>query len=331
MGLTWRIYIKNKVIKFMHWRCKMKKILSMLGVAFLVGIVIIGAIVMLGGYRITISIPAIPATATTAATATSTNVPSTGTPVVVTPTSAPTLEPTVVALVGYDYDGLPQCDNPDESTPLAGATQNTDGMWEINIHNNGCNLIFEGRIILGERIHRVIVLRSDNGENTEFVKNSVFTYAEGSIWQKPRSKNMEDAANINDPAEALKLLNDKRAVMDTSGYDWPIWLYFTDGNTTEFGPGETWEGLTAQNHCDISEPVQINVHGEKLTGKNQFSAAIGATNCVTVAWIDGSKTPEQWTDQRDAVNKVTFVTINAWLMPVAWSQDQIDAWITTHQ
>lgn len=228
----------------------------------------------------------------------------------------------------YDYAGLPKC-NPDESTPISGAKQNKEGLWEIDIHKNGCNLIFEGRIVPGERLHRVIVLRSANGENTEFVKDGIFIYAEGSTWEKSREKNMEDVANVNDPAEALKLLNDKRTVMDSNGYDWPILLYFTDGTVTEFGPGETWEGLSAQNHCDFAEPVMINVHGEKLEGKNQFSAAIGSTDCVTVAWIDGADTPEQWTDQRDGANKVVYTTIVAWLMPSNWSQDQIDAWIAT--
>ncbi len=227
----------------------------------------------------------------------------------------------------YGYGDLPECVNPDESTPLAGATQRADGLWEINLHGNGCNLVFEGRIVPGERLHRVIVLRSGNGEIAGYIQNGVFTYSEGSIWQKPRTKNMEDVANLNDPAEALKLLNDKRAVMDANGYDWPIWLYFTDGTTLEFGPGQTWEGLTSQNHCDLQEPVKINVHGEKLEGKNQFSAAIGATNCITVAWIDGATTPVQWAGQRDAANKVIYTIINAWLMPAFWDQSQIDAWI----
>ena len=247
-----------------------------------------------------------------------------GTPVVI----APTLESTVE---GYNYVGLPECNNPDESKPIngedGGATLNADGLWEIDIHKNGCNLIFEGLLIKGERIHHVVILRSSEGENTALVNDGKFTYSEGSIWQKERDKNMQDITNMEDPPESMKLVNDHRANMQANNYDWPIDVGSIDGSTQTFAPGETWEGMPDVNHCGFTEPTKIPVHGEKISGKNQFSAAIGAEDCTTIAWIDGSPTPEQWVGARDAANKVVYATIEAWLMPSLWGQTEIDAWV----
>lgn len=238
--------------------------------------------------------------------------------------------------------GLPSCPytNGGAQTPLNDPAKvghvswlvfHEGDLWEIDLRKaSGCNLVFEGRIVPGEKLHRVIVLRSQNGENSQYVKDGKFVYAEGSIWELPLAENVEDLANQADPADSMKLVNDKRKVMDAAGYDWPIVVSFTDGSEMTFGPGEKWSGLTEQNHCAFLAPVKINVHGEKLSGSNQFAAAIGATGCTTVAWIDGAGTPIQWIGQRDAAEKVVFTTIDAWLMPSAWSRTQIDSWASAH-
>lgn len=243
------------------------------------------------------------------------------------------------APAGYEYSGLPECALTDvgADTPLNDPTRlghakwlfsREGNLWEINLHEaSGCNLVFEGRIVPGEELHRVIVLRSSKGENPEYVKDGKFLYAEGSIWELARNMNVEDV-NSADPV-AMKLVNDKRAVMDANNYDWPIVVSLTDGSEMTFGPGTTWDGLTEENHCDFSDPVKINVHGEYLSD-NQFAAAVGATNCVTVAWINGADKPIEWMGQRDAADKVVYKTIDAWLMPSSWEKSQIDSWVLAH-
>jgi hypothetical protein len=235
----------------------------------------------------------------------------------------------------YSFAGLPNCPyigtgssqplNKDGSIPIV---QNGD-LWEADLSTNGCALLFEGRIEPGEALHRIIVLRSYNGENAEFVKNGKFTYAEGSIWGYDRTWNMEDFSSKKPPISA-EFVNDKRAVMQANDYDWPILVYTTDGQIMDFSPGQEWANVVDNNACEFDQPQMIPVHGQKISGENLFSAAVGALNCTTVAWIDGSKSPEVWQGQRDAENKVVYTTIEAWLMPSDWSETQIADWIAGH-
>jgi|GEM_PF-3639942 len=240
----------------------------------------------------------------------------------------------VVSQPAYNYAGLPDC-IPSGATPENDPSskpgyniwffQVSGDLWRYKVKGSGCNLVFEGRVIAGERIHRVIVLRSQQGENTQFIKDGVFEYSEGSIWALSRAANIDDL-NGFEPA-AMKLVNDKRAVQEAAGYDWPIVASLVDGSDITFAPGEKWEGLEESNHCDFSVPQKIAIHGEKIAG-NRFSAAIGATGCKTVAWIDGAKIPEIWTGQFDAGQKVQYTKIEAWLMPSSWADAQIQDWIS---
>jgi hypothetical protein len=236
----------------------------------------------------------------------------------------------------YDWAGLPDCPykgtgsseplNKDGSIPI---TQVGD-LWEADLSANGCALLFEGRIVPGEELHRIIVLRSKLAENAEFVmEDGKFTYAEGSIRGYDRTWNMEDFSTKKPPI-AAEFVNDKRAVMLANDYNWPILVYTTDGQVLEFGPGEEWSGVVDNNACEFDQPQVIPVHGEKLLGENSFAAAVGAIGCTTVAWIDGSTNAEIWQGQRDAEQKVVYTTIEAWLMPSTWTSQQVSDWAASH-
>jgi hypothetical protein len=235
----------------------------------------------------------------------------------------------------FDYAGLPDCPytgtgssqpmNKDGSIPIR---QLENGMWEADISANGCNLLFEGRIVPGEELHRVVILRGRYGEHP-FVQGGKFQYAEGSIWGYDRTWNMEDFS-AKKPPIAAEFVNDKRAVMKAEGYDWDIVVYTTDGQEMNFSPGQEWAGVIDNDSCEFGEPLKIAVHGEKLSDSNSFSAAIGAIGCWTVAWIDGASVPEVWEGQRDAERKVQYTTVEAWMMPSKWDSAEIQSWINSH-
>jgi hypothetical protein len=238
----------------------------------------------------------------------------------------------------FDWSGLPDCPyvdtgspqplNKDGSIPIR---EVEGGLWEADLSQNGCALIFEGRIIPDEPLHRVIVLRSYNGEHPEFVEDGkLFTYAEGSIWGYDRTWNMEDFSTSK-ASIAGEYVDDKAAVMKAENSFEPIKAYLTNGQVMEFAPGETWAGVVPNDACEFEEPLFIPVHGEILSGRNGFSAAIGAIGCTTVAWIDGNMQPEIWTGQRDGERKVQFASIEAWMMPSSWDQAQIQEWINNHK
>ena len=156
-----------------------------------------------------------------------------------------------------------------------------------------------------------------------------FTYSEGSFWAYDRGWNMGDFLTPKPPI-AAELLQWKVKVMERENSLLPINVYSYDGQVMEFPAGEIWEGTPENDNCAYTEPMYIPVHGQKLEGVNDFSAAIGAIGCQTVAWIDGASVPEVWERQRDGARKVHYTTIEVWMMPSQWDNNQIQAWINSH-
>ena len=222
-----------------------------------------------------------------------------------------------------------ECGMPDESTPINKPENITaeGSLWKIDLNEFSCfNMVFEGRVIPGERVRRVIALKEGDRWNPKYVKDGVFVYSEGSIWLKQSMKNISDFANVIDPPEMGKLINEGRRVMNQAGYDWPILADMIDGTSKEYAPGTVWDGTyEVASNCDLKVPTQINVHGEYFSGGNFFLAAIGALDCTTVAWINDSA-PIRWVGVRDGGSKVRYTTIKAYLMP-NWSEEEINSWI----
>ncbi len=212
---------------------------------------------------------------------------------------------------------LPACQLTDKGIQLEAIARN-DGKWMINRNVSACNMIFEGRLDQSQN-HHILVLRAPEGVNHQaFDADGNFIFSEGSLWAYPSHWNMQDFSTAKPPI-AAEFVSAKRLNMQANGYDWPIIVHQTDGNTLVFPPGVKVEGVTLPNNCDFSGPQLIQVAGVYDPQKDYFVASIGAQGCTTVALLDNQVV--QWEGARDGV---TYRKVKAWLMPADYSQQQTD-------
>jgi len=181
----------------------------------------------------------------------------------------------------------------------------------------GCPVIIEGRKTLVEE-HHIWIL--EPGSSLYLDPDGIFRAREFSAWAYPSNWNLEDFSTSKAPI-AGEFVDAKVNNMLANGYSWPIFVHLSDGTTLQFKPGDK-VGAVLPNNCDINVPSKINVTGVFNPVDKTFVASIGAEGCTTAAKIDG-----KWTTWRNAKDNVVFTTIEAWLMPGTWSQDQVDAWI----
>ena len=187
----------------------------------------------------------------------------------------------------------------------------------------GCALLIESREDTLES-HHIWVIQTKDGQN--YLDDGVFKCVECSAWAYPTNWNI----GVFDPEEkapiAAEFVDAKRHNMQENGYDWPIFVHTLNNVVLEFAPGAEY-GAELPNNCAFSEPEAIEVTGLFDTESLIFNASIGAEDCVTIAWLDGSSEPEQWQGARD---NVLFSSVEAWMMPSYWDQAKIDVWVASH-
>lgn len=213
---------------------------------------------------------------------------------------------------------LPPCDV--EGGVQLQPTARNDGKWMINREISGCNLLFEGRLDQAQ-VHHIYILRSTEGEGPYFDSEGNFIFMEGSVWAYPTGWNMDDFS-ASKPPIAAEFVNTKAENMKANGYSWPIVVHNMAGNELQFEAGVMLPDVVLPNNCSFDQPQPIKVSGIYDAKTGAFNASIGAADCWTVVWVNGT-TKAAWFGAKD---NVPFKTILAWLMPTTWSNDQIDKW-----
>jgi hypothetical protein len=278
--------------------------------------------------------------------------------------SVPIVQPDSVRVAGDPFAGLPACPYQNTGSPQPVELEElSNGLYRFDPESTGCAFIVEGRFpwqtrltslagdfedlgILADDgspwymwdVHNIVVGRSREGnfpwgEYNRLVEGGVIPsqYLEDmiclgcSVWLYDPDWNMGDVTTPKPPI-ALELEAAKYEVMLASGYLFPRVVWQPDEDT--FIYYEVSSGAEPYEACTSGdEPEQIAVHG--LAVEDGFVAAIGKTDCTTVAWIDGELA--QWEGQRDGENIVTFTrAVEAWMMPAGFTQVQIDAWVAAH-
>lgn len=185
---------------------------------------------------------------------------------------------------------------------------------------SGCLMIVEGRKVLIKEHHIWILIP---GSKRYLDADGIFRAREFSVYAYPSDWNMEDFSAAKAPI-AAEFVDAKRNNMKQNGYDWPIYVHESSGNTLEFDPGSKF-GAVLPNNCDFSQPSHLNVTGIYNTSTKTFDASIGGEGCWTAAKIDGS-----WQHWQNAKDNVVFATIEAWLMPSTFSEKDVMDWIAQH-
>jgi hypothetical protein len=186
----------------------------------------------------------------------------------------------------------------------------------------GCNFIAEGRKILVQE-HHIWVIRSGGGALNYLDADGMFRAKEMSVYAYPINWQMdpmqgETKLSISEEFQAAKQLNQLR-----NGYDWPDFIHLTDGTTITYAVGKS-AGIAYTSCKDITEPKHMFVTG--IVGSTTYTASIGAEGCWTAAKIDGS-----WTHWRDAKDNVVFKTVDTWLMPSTFTEQNTLDWIAAKQ
>lgn len=150
---------------------------------------------------------------------------------------------------------------------------------------------------------------------------------ECSVFFYDPSWNMNDLGTSK-PSIAEELEAAKLAVMQEEGYLWPRVIWDETGAAAIFYEDSSGAQFYQAGCTSGDQPELVPVHGMRV-GNNEYKAAVGKVGCTTVAWIDGEG-PEQWDGQRDADRSVEYSSsVEAWMIPDDWSQDQIDAWVAS--
>lgn len=199
--------------------------------------------------------------------------------------------------VQIDFNKVP---DKDDLYPLSGS------MKELQPYV-GCNYLIEGRVQLTEEHHIWVFTDSDWS----------LKIREGSLWAYPDGWNMGDFSTEKPPI-AAEFVTAKRNNQKQNGYDWVIFVH-VNNDVYEFPAGATTPKVVLPNNANFQEPEPIEVHG--VWNGESFDASIGAEKTTTVALLDGELV--FWQHAKD---NIPYKSVQAWLMPSAWSKDQIEAW-----
>lgn len=172
----------------------------------------------------------------------------------------------------------------------------------------GCNVLIEGRKVLIEEHH--IWLFHD--------ETWTLKVREASLWVYPSDWNMDDFGAEKAPI-ATEFVVAKRNNQLENGYDWKIFVHTLTGNSVMFPAGSTMPAVDLPDNAAFDDPEPIEIHG--VWDGKAFDASIGGEKTITVALLDG--TLYWWKNAKD---NVLYKSVEAYTMPSAWSQDQIEAW-----
>jgi hypothetical protein len=222
--------------------------------------------------------------------------------------------------------------------------------WYYDVLSSGCNWLVEGRKTT-EAVHHIWIGQAMVGENewrvnTAFIdRGQFFECMECSVWVYPKDWNMEDFSTEKPPI-AAEFVDKKRAIMDETGYDWPIVVHLSRGTTKTFEPGQTagvldvlqsasaFAAKAATPECAFTDAHAIMVTGvfDKESGK--FSAEIGPYgDCRTLVYGQLDEDPEiellLFTGPQDAAKKVEFYTLIAIAIPASWDNAAIAEYVRT--
>lgn len=191
--------------------------------------------------------------------------------------------------------------------PKEGEFYLISGLSESFAAYEGCNFLFEGRQFLTKE-HHIWVFQGSEWQ---------LKVREGSLWAYPSDWNMVDFSTEKPPI-AAEFVTAKRQNQLMNDYDWVIFVH--DGeNIYEFPAGQDTPVVVLPDNAQFSEPEPLVVQG--VWDGEVFNASIGAENTITIAFLDGKLF--YW---QDAVDNISYKSVQAWIMPSGWSFEQIEGW-----
>jgi hypothetical protein len=215
---------------------------------------------------------------------------------------------------------LPDCPLEDQGRRIefTDTLEKEDGFYNLSSsmeqleEYSGCNVLIEGRIQLVEE-HHIWVYFPGEWE---------LAIREGSLWVYPESWNISDFSTEKPPISA-EFVSAKRNNQIANNYDWIIYVHeFNELDDREyvyiFPAGQPTPLVTLPDNANFPEPRAIVVQG---VWDGVFNASIGAEKATTIALLD-----EELFFWVGAQDNIIFQTVEAWLMPSSWSQDQIENW-----
>ena len=182
---------------------------------------------------------------------------------------------------------------------------------------SGCPVLIEGRKTLNKE-HHIWILNPNDGQYLD--NDGVFRAKEFSAWAYPSNWNVEDFSTTKAPI-AAEFVDAKVNNQKANDYSWPIFVHKSDGTVLQFKAGDK-TGAVLPNNCNFTEPSHLNVTGVYNSSNKTFDASIGGEGCWTAAKIDGS-----WTSWVNAKDNVVFTSIEAWLMPSNFTEQNTLDWI----
>ena len=182
---------------------------------------------------------------------------------------------------------------------------------------SGCPVLVEGRKVLNEEHHIWILMF---GDKQYLDADGIFYAKEFSAWAYPSNWNMEDFSTAKAPI-AGEFVDAKVNNMKANGYSWPIFVHKSDGTTFQFKAGDK-VGAILPNNCNFAAPSHLNVTGVYNMSNKTFDASIGGEGCWVAAEVDG-----KWQYWQGAKDNIVFTTIDAWLMPSTFTEQNVIDWI----
>jgi hypothetical protein len=216
--------------------------------------------------------------------------------------------------------------NPASAARVAGDTTHPELAADADLA--GCPVIVEGRKDVSKHEHHIWILVP--GDKQYLDSDGIFRAREFSAWAYPTNWNLDDFSTTKPPV-AAEFIDGKRNNQQTNGYDWPIFVHQSTGNTLEFKPG-TKIGAPLPNNCDFAEPSHLNVTGVYDSSAKTFDASIGAEGCWTAAY-DGNANGGVWTDWQGAKDNYIIhypTKFEAWLFPSTYTEMDVTAWEIKH-
>ena len=217
---------------------------------------------------------------------------------------------TVKQLTGTDWEF-----DPSHASRVAGDVTHPELKADVDL--SGCPVLVEGRKILNQEHHIWILIP---GDKLYLDADGVFRAKEFSAWAYPSNWNMEDFSTAKAPI-AGEFVDAKVNNMKANGYSWPIFVHKSDGTTFQFKAGDK-VGAILPNNCNFAAPSHLNVTGVYNMSNKTFDASIGGEGCWVAAEVDG-----KWQYWQGAKDNIVFTTIDAWLMPSTFTEQNVIDWI----